>query len=140
MNKFNQAKSTTNPTDNQTNKPDNDFTQIINGVTLTLGYDPHNYFNLSILAKQRLYQTDARGYYDKNKPILDPLEWIKSEAGQKHISQIYNNSKGAFFASHYQDTEKAPTTIYTRSFYIWLGYLKHCIGNIDTAISAELEN
>ncbi len=31
-----------------------------------------------------------------------------------------------------------PATIYTRNFYIWLGYLKHCIGDIDTAINAKL--
>lgn len=83
MNIFNQATLNENHDNNETNAPDEKFIQVINGIRLTLGYDPHNYFNLSILAKQRPYQTDARGYYDKSKPILDPLEWIKSDPGNK---------------------------------------------------------
>ncbi len=134
----NQAKSGGNHDNNGTNAPDEKFIQVINGVRLTLGYDPHNYFNLSILGKQRPYQTDVRGYYDKSKPVLDPLDWIKSDAGSQYIAKMSGNIEDAIFASGYQHISKHPATIYTRNFYIWLGYLKHCTGDIDTAINAEL--
>jgi|SRR6185437_11793270 len=135
---FNQAKSVANHDNNATNASDEKFIQVINGIRLTLGYDPHNYFNLSILGKQRSYQTDILGCYDKSKPVLDPLEWIKSDAGNKHIANIRGNIEDEIFASGYQHENTHPATIYTRNYYLWLGYLKHCIGDIDTAIKAEL--
>ena len=49
------------------------------------------------------------------------------------------NSEDIIFASHYQYTNDYPSIIYTSSFYLWLGYLKHCIDNIDITISAELD-
>jgi|SRR6185437_3161101 len=141
MNTSNQIHSDANYTHTLTNnKPDKDFIQIINGVKLTLGFDPNNHFNLSILRDQRAYQTDARGYYDKSQPVLDPLEWLKSEVGQKYIAKTCSNSEIIIFASKYQHSDRYPATIYTKSFYVWLGYLKHCIGDIDTALSAELAN
>jgi hypothetical protein len=48
------------------------------------------------------------------------------------------NSDDIILASSYQYPNRPPVTIYTRSIYLWLGYLKHCIGNIDNAIHAEL--
>jgi|GEM_PF-1375191 len=135
---FNKAKSGGNHDNNGTNAPDEKFIQVINGIRLTLGYDPHNYFNLSILRKQRPYQTDARGYYNKSKPVFDPLDWIKSDVGTKHIANIPSKIEDEIFASGYQHISRHPITIYTRNFYIWLGYLKHCIGDIETAINTEL--
>ncbi len=51
MNKSNQIQSHVNKLNELASQSDNDFTQIINGVKLTLGYDPNDHFNLSILGK-----------------------------------------------------------------------------------------
>jgi|SRR6185437_529357 len=130
-----------NPSKNRNdviNTPDERFIQVINGVRVTLGCNPHNYFNLSLLGKQRPYQTDARGYYNKSKQVFDPLDWIKSDIGNKYIANIPGKIEDEIFASSCQYDNKPTVTIYTRNFYLWLEYLKHCIGDIDTAIKAEL--
>jgi hypothetical protein len=140
MNKSQQFKSRAIYAQKSINQPEDDFIQIIDGIKVTLGCDPNNLFNLSILGRLRPYQTDWHGYYNKSKPIFNPLEWIKSAAGQKYICKCCNYSEDILFASGYQKTPKFPATIYTRSFYLWLGYLKHCIDDIDMAINAELAN
>ncbi|MCC2625021.1 MAG: hypothetical protein K0R14_894 [Burkholderiales bacterium] len=138
MNTFKKPKSRTNHIYSLTGKSETELTQLINGVEVTLGCDPHNLFNLSILGKLKPYQTDKDGYYDKARPILDPLNWFKSADGQKFITKSDGGSENILFASGYQYIDKPPITIYTRSLYLWLGYLKHCINNIDDAINAEL--
>ncbi|MCC2624243.1 MAG: hypothetical protein K0R14_116 [Burkholderiales bacterium] len=118
-----------------TNQPENNLTQIINGIKVTLGCDPNNLFNLSILGRLKPYQTNKHGYFDVSKPVYDPLSWIKSHTGQEYITKQCGKTEDIIFASSFQHPDKPPVTIYTRSFYLWLGYLKHCIGNIDDAIS-----
>lgn len=106
----------------------------IAGVKLTHSFFITRGYNLTAL-KTAHYQIKANGYFNKRKPVLDPLDWIKSDSGQKHIRQIYAKTESVIhLACH------CPLILYTSSYYVWLGYLKHCIGNIDAAISAELAN
>jgi hypothetical protein len=83
------------------------------------------------------YQTDKHGHFNVAQPIYDPLTWIKSPAGQWHMDKHCRKTENIIFASSYQHPDRPPVTIYTKSFYLWLGYLKHCIDNIDDAINAE---
>jgi hypothetical protein len=105
---------------------------VINSVRLTFGNQCHPKYNLSNL-KRWPYQVEPDGYYRNQKPVLEPLEWVKSLEGKKHIHQVHSDTGNTI----YLGTE-LPMTIYTNSYYVWLGYLKHCIGDIETAISAEL--
>jgi hypothetical protein len=139
MNKSNQNQPSAEHKNKSVTKSNDDFTQIIHNVKVTLGYNPHNYFNLSILGNLRAFQVKKNGYYNKSKPILSPLKWVKSIDGQSYISKTCNSSENTIFASHYH-TDNYPAIIYTRSFFVWIGYLKHSLGNIDTALSAELNN
>ncbi|MCC2624525.1 MAG: hypothetical protein K0R14_398 [Burkholderiales bacterium] len=140
MNKPKQFKSRAISAQKSINQPEDNFIQTIDGVRVTLGCDPNNLFNLSQLGRLKPYQTDKYGNYDKSRPILQPLEWIRSDSGQSFIHKCCNNSEDILFTSGYQYIVKSPATIYTRSYYLWLGYLKHCIDDIDTAINAELAN
>ena len=107
-------------------------TYTIHDVNLTIGADIHHHYNLNIL-KRYTHKIASNGYYDKKLPILEPLDWIKSDEGKQHICKVYpvTNNIIRLFGHH-------PLSVYTTSFYVWLGYLKHCIGDIDTAIKVEL--
>ncbi|MCC2626350.1 MAG: hypothetical protein K0R14_2223 [Burkholderiales bacterium] len=105
---------------------------IVNGVKLKFSNQCQPKYNLSSL-KRWPYQVEPNGYYITGKPVLDPLEWINSFEGKKHIHRIHPDTKNTIYMGN-----DLTMTIYTNSYYVWLGYLKHCIGDIDTAISAEL--
>lgn len=110
----------------------NTDTITVNGVKLKFSNQCHPKYNLSNL-KRWPYQVEPNGFYKNQKPVLEPLEWIKSLEGKKHIHQIHANTESTIYLG-----AELPMTIYTNSYYVWLGYLRHCIGDIDTAISAEL--
>jgi hypothetical protein len=57
MNKFKKFKSRVIQIQEPTNQSDDNFTQIIDGVKVTLGCDPNNLFNLSILGRLKPKQT-----------------------------------------------------------------------------------
>jgi len=106
----------------------------INGVKLKFSNQCYPKYNLTNL-KHWPYQVKSNGYYKMRKPVLDPLDWIKSFEGKKHIRQIHSDTESIIYLA-----TEMPITICTNSLYIWLGYLKHCIGDIDTAMCAELAN
>lgn len=109
-----------------------DKTITIKGVKLSYGISISRDYNLSIL-NHTSYLVKATGYYNKNKPILEVLDWIKSTEGHEHIRKLYSKTENVIYLAN-----RKPLIIYTSSRYVWLGYLKHCIGNIDAAIKAEL--
>lgn len=96
----------------------------INNINVILGVNFNTDYNLS-----EVYRNN------KDPNILQPLEWLRSEEGQEYISLAYDD-----ISDLVRVLNSIHPVCYVRSRYIWLGYLKHCTGNLDSAIALELTN
>lgn len=92
-----------------------------------------NHVDLTLLPQFNLSLIQSKAH---NKSILNPVEWLQSAecadilekmTGQryKHHFTIYHN----IYSNHY----------YTHGFWVYIGYLRHCLGDsLAAAILTEL--
>lgn len=94
----------------------------ISNTSITLGVNFGIDYNLT-----EVYRNNS------NPAILPPVEWFNTW-GIKYLRSFPDKEPTKML----RVLNSIHPVIYVRSRYLWLLYLQHCMGDLDSAIDAEL--
>jgi len=94
-----------------------------------------NHVDVTLLPQFNLSLIQA---YAKKSPILSPSDWIRSE----ECADILERLTGQRYSHHFTLYQNLDSNhYYTHGFWVYMGYLCHCVGDsLAAAILAELNS